>query len=278
MQKLQTTPGSGKLPSLKYLKILVFDAIKWVGCEYFGNEAVPFPKLEQLKLSFMPNWEEWEFKAEDGAVLIRSLLDLSFLACDKLKSLPALGKLPSLKYLKIEACAAFKRVDREFYANGSDNVMGVAFLKLEKLIFKYLRNWKDWELRVRDGETSVPRLCKLTISNCPVLKSLPCHLPDALRKFTIECCDELTWRPLPCHPIPHLKELILSGGQKEVLPGSWPYLPNLKKLDIEEAVSLTSLPKNGWEQLKSLHTLNIVTCHRLRCLPEGLGHLKCSSL
>ncbi|XXG50867.1 hypothetical protein AAC387_Pa02g4773 [Persea americana] len=146
-------PTLGKLPSVKYLKILGFDAIEWVGCAFFGNGAAPFPKLEQLKFSFMPNWEEWEFKAEDGAVIMPSLLDLSFLACDKLKSLPAIGKLPSLNYLKIEACAAFKWVDREFYANGSDNVMGVAFPKLEKLILKYLRHWKNWELRVQDGET-----------------------------------------------------------------------------------------------------------------------------
>ncbi|KAJ8646544.1 hypothetical protein MRB53_008292 [Persea americana] len=241
-------PTLGKLPSVKYLKILGFDAIERVGCAFFGNGAAPFPKLEQLKFSFMPNWEEWEFKVEDGAVIMPSLLDLSFLACDKLKSLPAIGKLPSLNYLKIEACAAFKWVDREFYANGSDNVMGVAFPKLEKLILKYLRHWKDWELRVQDGETSMPHLCKLTISNCPVLKSLPCHLPDALRKFTIECCDELTWRPLPCHPIPHLEEFILRGGQKEVLPGSWPYLPNLKKLDIEEALrfALPYPPPSGY--------------------------------
>lgn len=116
------------------------------------------------------------------------------------------------------------------------------------------------------GEITMPCLCELTIGYWSMLKSLPDHLPNSLKKLMIEHCDEVTWRPSSCH-LPLLEELLLNGGHRKELPSSWTCLPNLKKLDNIESLNLISLPEGGWEQHELLHTLSIINCCQLRSLP-----------
>ncbi|KAG6502237.1 hypothetical protein ZIOFF_042126 [Zingiber officinale] len=93
-------PPLGQLPRLKFLKIEEASAVRKVGPEFLGvcfPQAVAFPRLEFLKFTGMPNWEEWTLYAaseEVGAIQERSLKLFSRLArctftgCPKLRGLP----------------------------------------------------------------------------------------------------------------------------------------------------------------------------------------------
>ncbi|XP_058108845.1 disease resistance protein RGA2-like [Magnolia sinica] len=101
------------------------------------------------------------------------------------KQLPGLGKLPSLKFLTIGGMRKVRKVGGEFNADDNNEGCGggVSFPKLETLVFYYMPNWEEWELRGGDGEV-MPSLLQLEINKCPNLKVLPCNLLPLLQKLT----------------------------------------------------------------------------------------------
>eukprot|EP00268_Persea_americana_P023196 TRINITY_DN22852_c2_g2_i1.p1 TRINITY_DN22852_c2_g2~~TRINITY_DN22852_c2_g2_i1.p1 ORF type:complete len:1175 (-),score=204.71 TRINITY_DN22852_c2_g2_i1:431-3955(-) len=269
-RKLKQLPTLGKLPSLKYLNIEGNDEVERLGCEFIGNGVEAFPKLEKLTLSSFSKLEEWKLQLEDGHTVMPRLLQLTIEHCPKLKLLPPLGKLPCLEFLEIIVNQAMEKVGAELYGSGNSScsVKGVAFPKLEKLLFYSLSNWEVWDFRENDEDNIMPCLLELSIERCPKLKSVPGHVPNTLRKLTIAYCDEVIWRPLPCHPTPRLEELVLKGQIGELPP-----LPNLKVLKIIDTANLSSVHENVWEQLELLHTLCIWDCHQLTTLPAQLGKI-----
>eukprot|EP00268_Persea_americana_P031102 TRINITY_DN3020_c1_g1_i10.p1 TRINITY_DN3020_c1_g1~~TRINITY_DN3020_c1_g1_i10.p1 ORF type:complete len:1098 (+),score=153.82 TRINITY_DN3020_c1_g1_i10:252-3545(+) len=193
----------------------------------------------------------------------QSLIDVRLENCRKLRQLPNLGNLCSLKSLKIVGADEVKVVGVEFYRNGAGR--GRVFPKLERLHFDAMANWEEWKLTDEYGEV-MPFLKELKITKCNKLKALPDHLPCNLRKVTVNC-KEVTW--MPCDELPLLQSLSLGGHVKvELSP-----FPALKTFKIEKA-SYETLPSDGWEQLESLHSIWIVNCTRLEFLPDGMGKLK----
>ncbi|KAJ8644987.1 hypothetical protein MRB53_006735 [Persea americana] len=193
----------------------------------------------------------------------QSLIDVRLENCRKLRQLPNLGNLCSLKSLKIGRANEVKVVGVEFYRNGDGK--GRLFPKLEMLHFDAMANWEEWKLTDEYGEV-MPFLKELKITKCNKLKALPDHLPCNLRKVTVNC-KEVTW--MPCDELPLLQSLSLGGHVKvELSP-----FPALKTFKIEKA-SYETLPSDGWEQLESLHSIWIVNCTRLEFLPDGMGKLK----
>lgn len=120
------------LPPLKSLNIEGNDEVERISCEFTGNGEEAFLKLEKLSFSFIYKLNGWDLRLEDGGTVMPCLFELTIEHCPKLKSLPPLGKLPSLKYLEIIVNQAMEQVGHEFYSNG---IKGVAFPKLEKLLF-----------------------------------------------------------------------------------------------------------------------------------------------
>ncbi|XP_058111684.1 putative disease resistance RPP13-like protein 1 [Magnolia sinica] len=134
----------------------------------------PHANLKELKIcnymgSVLPSW------MEDSP--FSSLVQLNLHSCRKFKQLPALGKLPSLKILKIQGNEGLEVVGHEFY--GGSNT---AFPSLKELSFISLTNWEEWNLGVEDGTTKkvMPSLQELYIQDCPKLEGLLGHPPDSL--------------------------------------------------------------------------------------------------
>ncbi|XP_058078988.1 putative disease resistance protein RGA3 isoform X2 [Magnolia sinica] len=178
-----------------------------------------------------------------------NLVKLILMDCNNCTQLPGLGRLPSLKYLRIVA-GLVKRVGSEFYGNSSGGGMnGVAFPKLDKLEFHNMYELEEWELRLEDGDI-MPSLHSLTIYKCPKLKALPTHLSKSLTSL---CITDMT-----------------------CLPYGWKQLESLETLTIYYCSKLRSLP-DELGQLKSLRSLDIYNCPELRSLPQGfqgLTHLE----
>ncbi|KAL4621619.1 hypothetical protein ACB092_06G242200 [Castanea dentata] len=127
------------------------------------------------------------------------------LACfTQLDCLPPLGKLPSLKSLKITFFMSLKKVGNEFLGiehelKKCDKIK--IFPNLKSLSFHYLNEWEDWigigEMRgggggggggVEEEErciTIMPHLKQLTILYSPKLKSLP----DFLRMAPLQILE-----------------------------------------------------------------------------------------
>ncbi|XXG48303.1 hypothetical protein AAC387_Pa02g2794 [Persea americana] len=194
----------------------------------------------------------------------QSLTEVTLENCRKLRQLPSLGNLCSLKSLKIVGADEVKVVGVEFYRNGAGR--GRVFPKLERLHFEAMANWEQWKLTDEYEDQVMPSLKELIITKCNKLKALPDRLPCNLRAVTVHC-EEVTW--MPCDALPLLEFLSLGGHVKVELSR----FPALKTLKIEKSSNET-LPFAGWELLESLHTILIDNCPRLEFLPDWMGQLE----
>uniref|UniRef100_A0A0E0RBZ1 Uncharacterized protein n=1 Tax=Oryza rufipogon TaxID=4529 RepID=A0A0E0RBZ1_ORYRU len=115
-------PPVGQLPNLKYLKIEGAAAVTIIGPEFAGHRAsnlgrtVAFPKLEELLIRDMPNWEEWFFIDEATKGLMMEILSrlrrLELSGCPKLKALPRqLAQINSLKEIELRWASSLKVVE-----------------------------------------------------------------------------------------------------------------------------------------------------------------------
>ncbi|KAF3642292.1 hypothetical protein FXO38_21172 [Capsicum annuum] len=92
-----------------------------------------------------PNW------LADHSFL-KLLVQLSLSNCKDYDSLPALGQLPSLKFLAIRGMHRITEVMEEFYRSSSSKK---PFNSLEKLEFAEIPEWKHWHVL---GNGEFPRL------------------------------------------------------------------------------------------------------------------------
>ncbi|XP_022764209.1 putative disease resistance RPP13-like protein 1 [Durio zibethinus] len=191
-----------------------------------------------------PNWI--------GDPSFEKLSILNLYDCPNCTLLPPVGRLPSIKSLSIQRMSKIKNVGANFF--GKDLSIN-AFPSLEKLRFKDMPEWEEWDpCEVDENVRSFQHLHELIISNCPKLSgSLPNRL-TSLKKLEINMCDQL--RSLPSC-LPSLKKLeIIWCLQLRSLPNR---LPSLKKLEINLCQQLRSLPCC----LPSLEKLVIEECEQL---------------
>jgi len=221
-------------------------------------------------------------------IILSNLISLQLWLCDKIVRLPLLGKLPSLKKLKLSYMDNLKYLDDD---ESEDGMEVRVFPSLEVLQLYDLSNIEKL-LKVERGEM-FPCLSKLTIFNCPKL-GLPC-LPS-LKYLTVDGCNNELLRSISTFRgvtrlslnygfgitsfpegmfknLTSLQSLDVSDfpNLKE-LPNE-PFNPALTELSIWSCNELESLPEQIWEGLQSLRTLEIRRCEGLRCLPEGILHV-----
>ncbi|WMV55737.1 hypothetical protein MTR67_049122 [Solanum verrucosum] len=197
-------------------------------------------RREALKANF------WEKNHVDKLSL--EWTSLSFLELVKLSidSLPALGQLPSLKFLFIRRMHRITEVTEEFYGSSSS---GKHFNSLEKLEFEDMPEWKQWHVL---GSGEFPILENLSIENCPkLIGKLPENL-CSLTELSISRCPELNLET----PLFNEAELFTSQlkGMKHIVD-----------LYIVGCNSLTSLPFSILPS--TLKTITISRCQKLKLDP-----------
>ncbi|XP_028069923.1 disease resistance protein RGA2-like [Camellia sinensis] len=142
----------------------------------------PNLNLKKLSINFFqgskfPNWML--------GLVLKNLVEISLKDCKRCEHLPPLGKLQSLKILKIECMFSLKYFNHGDYGDGESS-----FPALETLMFNEMPSLEEWAI-VDRGEIC-PCLRKLVISRCPKLTNLPSLL--ALERLTIEGGNEMLFR------------------------------------------------------------------------------------
>ncbi|KAL3750362.1 hypothetical protein ACJRO7_011373 [Eucalyptus globulus] len=199
------------------------------------NFLCPHKNLENLTIFY---YGGLKFPSWLGSPSHDKLVHLHLHGCQKVKTLPSLGLLPSLKELYIEYLNSICTVGSEFH--GSNN----PFPSLLTLEFKGMLIWEDWSHCIDTEEVGVvfPRLDRLVIQDCPKLKALPAFIS-----------------------LPSLNELEFKGCNEGVLQ-SLVSLTSLTALTINDVVELTCLNHGLTSSLIKLEKLEIRECTKLRYL------------
>ncbi|KAK9929986.1 hypothetical protein M0R45_027048 [Rubus argutus] len=142
--------------------------------------------------------------------------------------LPPLGKLPSLKVLKLRGIFRLEEIGGEFF--GVEETSSSSFPSLETLVLDYLRKFEKWELGRAEAEDScnsqmksisiMPRLSSLYIVACHKLKELPDFLLQnaPLQNLLIRSCYSLGSLPDEfISPIPNVS--IIGSGVDPFIKG-----------------------------------------------------------
>ncbi|KAM5574819.1 putative disease resistance protein RGA3 [Rosa sericea] len=141
--------------------------------------------IDGYKVSTWPNWMTTSYLTR---------LTVFHLCHSKSSVLPPLGKLPSLKVVKLKYLDRLKKIGAEFF--GVEEETSSSFPSLETLFLGCLPSLEKWELGGKYSSNSkmksisiVPRLSSLHIVQCPKLKQLPDFLMQnaPMQNLLIDC-------------------------------------------------------------------------------------------
>ncbi|KAM3399155.1 hypothetical protein P3S68_002671 [Capsicum galapagoense] len=224
------------------------------------DELCPHIKMKELQISGyrgtqFPNWLA-------NHSFLKLLVQLSLSNCMDCFSLPALGQLPSLKFLSIRGMLRITEVTEEFYGSPSSKK---PFNSLEKLEFAEMPEWKQWHVL---GIGEFPALQDLSIDDCPKLMG---KLPEnlcSLTKLRISGCPELNLET-PIQLL-SLKSFEVDGSPKagvlfdeaELFTSQLEGMKQIEELRIRNCNSLTSLPTSTLPS--TLKKIRIHCCRKLK--------------
>ncbi|KAH0715612.1 hypothetical protein KY284_008517 [Solanum tuberosum] len=231
------------------------------------DELRPHKNIKEVKITGyrgmkFPNWL--------ADPLFLKLVDLSLSHCKDCDSLPALGQLPSLKFLSISGMDRITELTEEFYGSWSSKK---PFNSLEKLAFGDMPEWKQWHAL---GIGEFPTLEKLSIANCPkLIGKLPENL-CSLKELKISTCPELGLEtPIQ---LSSLKRFEIIGSPKvgvlfddaQLFTSQLEGMKKIEGLFISDCNSLTSLPFSILPS--TLKTIYIYRCQKLK-LEASVGEM-----
>ncbi|GKV29289.1 hypothetical protein SLEP1_g38227 [Rubroshorea leprosula] len=225
-----------KCPKLKFIPSLEgLVSLKTINI-YFCEELERLPSglssctaLEKLEITGCSNL----VSIPEELKQLQPLVELKFWSCPKLKFIPSLEGLVSLKKINIFNCKELERLP--------------------------------------SGLSSCTALEKLVITECSNLVSIPEELKQlqSLVELDFENCPKLKFIPR-LEGLVSLKTVIITGCHElEHLPSGLPSCTALEKLEIWGCSNLVSIPEE-LKQLQSLVELNIKKCQNLRSFPEEI--------
>ncbi|KAL5211917.1 hypothetical protein ABZP36_022764 [Zizania latifolia] len=226
------------------------------------DKLQPHPNSSKLKLEGYPGSRPpcW---LQD--LILINLTYIYLCDCQRMKCLPSLGHLPSLKYLYIVNMKSVECVGSSFY--GSDeNPSGLQSLKvLEIDDMPVCVEWVGLE-----GQNLFPRLDTLVMRNCQELRRLP-SLPVSIQHIEIHHAGP---QAMPTFFVSSdaSSSSMLNLALSKLMISNCPYITNLwhgcslyalEELSIQQCASLSCLPEVSFGSCSSLKTLEIVKCQNL---------------
>ncbi|RXH84768.1 hypothetical protein DVH24_033052 [Malus domestica] len=223
-----------------------------------------------LKVLAIKGYGGIKFPSWLGDESFSNLITLRLKNCGYCFSLPALGRLTSLKRLEIDGLNGVELVGSEFY--------GPAFKTLEFLSFRSMREWQEWCFPGGEEEEGghFPNLCELSLDNCPKLTGkLPLYYFPRLERLILH---EVNIESLACSQecnkfnieLPSLRDLRISDCPNLVcfVGGGVLLAPNLKWITMWRSKNLWSVPEEMHASLPSLQSLSIKGCKEFKSFPE----------
>ncbi|KAL9293801.1 putative TIR domain, P-loop containing nucleoside triphosphate hydrolase [Arabidopsis thaliana] len=221
---------------------------------------------ELLNLSTATNLEELKLRRCSSLVglpssieKLTSLQRLDLQGCSSLVELPSFGNATKLEKLDLGNCSSLVKLPPSINAN---NLQELSLINCSRVV----------ELPAIENAT---KLRVLRLQNCSSLIELPPSIGTAtnLKQLNISGCSSLVKLPSSIGDITDLVELNLSNCSNLVeLPSSIGNLRKLAKLLMSGCSKLEALPTNI--NLKSLDSLNLTDCSRLKLFPEISTHIK----
>ncbi|KAF7850961.1 hypothetical protein BT93_L4818 [Corymbia citriodora subsp. variegata] len=244
----------------------------------------PHQNLADLEISY---YGGLKFPSWLGSPTYVNIVCLRLQGCRRVKALPSLGQLSSLKELYIRDLNAICMVGSEFYGSNSP------FPSLITLEFNGMPLWEDWSHCVDSEEIEVlfPRLEHLMIQDCPkLIGRLPSRLSSVI-KLEINSCSCMDASSFIIS-LPSLDELNFRGCNKGVLKslvnltsccritclnhGFTSSLTKLEKLEMKRCKNLMYLwqDKDVILNLASLKSLVVESCPEFISFIAGEGDLE----
>ncbi|KAH1065464.1 hypothetical protein J1N35_030451 [Gossypium stocksii] len=195
------------------------------------------------------------------SLAFHNLTVLQLINCKTVETLPELGQLTFLKRLNIQGMDNVVKIDNEFSGGVIRPFPSLNELTLQD--FPELRTWEGM------GSTEAfPCLKKLSIMNCPLLKTMPSFGFPCLERLSIMKCPLLKTMPL----FPTLQHLMLQDCDPLLLRSAAD-LRTLLTLVIDSFCELDFIPKVLLENCLLLVSLTVISCPMLPRLPDNLGRV-----
>ncbi|XVF31177.1 hypothetical protein REPUB_Repub16aG0123500 [Reevesia pubescens] len=230
------------------------------------NFLRPHRELKELTIQ---NYGGTKFSTWVVDPSFQNLLSLALINCKNCKSLPSIGKLPLLKDLHIGGMDEVHKVGLEFTGENQTNA---TFASLEKLFFKHMSKWKEWDFHEADDEQVVKFSClkELSIIDCPqLLGMLPKRL-HSLQKLEIRGCTQLV---VSVSNLTMLNDLKIDGCAELVI-GDYADFPSLKRVSLSKITNFCIPTERLMSRLTKVEYLKIDSSKELTHLSlEELGLL-----
>jgi Leucine-rich repeat (LRR) protein len=205
------------LKSRKHIEELMLQWGKETDGSLISNDVLgklrPSPNLKKLSIDLyggtsFPSWL--------GDSSFSNMVSICIDNCAYCVTLPPLGRLPSLKNLRIGRMNSLVIIEGEFYGNeGGSNSSFQPFPLLEDLVIVDMSEWEEWLPFQGNNKSPFPSLKTLKLSNCGKLKGyLPCHLP-CIEKIEIYNCEDLSATPpeSTLHWLSSIKKIVMERSQ-----------------------------------------------------------------
>nr|AHN95336.1 DM2G [Arabidopsis thaliana] len=254
--------------------------------------------------------ERWRKALEDVATIAgehsRNCLQILDLQdCSSLVELPSFGNTTKLKKLDLGNCSSLVKLPPSINAN---NLRKLSLRNCSRIVelpaIENATNLRKLSLINCSRVVELPaienatKLRELKLQNCSSLIELPPSIGTAtnLKQLNISGCSSLVKLPSSIGDMTNLKEFDLSNCSNLVeLPSSIGDMTNLKEFDLSNCSNLVELPSSignlrkltlllmsGCSKLealpininlKSLDTLDLTDCSRLKSFPEISTHI-----
>ncbi|XP_075662657.1 disease resistance protein RGA2-like [Castanea sativa] len=228
-----------------------------------------------------PSWMLRSCDAKDALSLFDNLIEINFSGCTECEEVPTLGHLPCLKFLNIEGMDKVTCIGVKFYTMYiDDSYRNVLFPALRKLKLKNMNCLVEWQdvMEVTAARVVFPCLEKLTIKDCPQLRSAPCHFLS-LNKLKIRGVCGTIFEKVSSK-LTKLTSLDVSSVSELAFLPMHIFCTSLRSLKIEKCGELSQIPE-ALHNLSSLETLEVKGCPKLMSFPSiqaaaSLRHLAIS--
>ncbi|KAJ4784309.1 Disease resistance protein RGA2 [Rhynchospora pubera] len=221
--------------------------------ELVANNLRPPVNLNELEISgysaiTSPNW------MIDQSLY--NLVSITISNCFKLKDLPPLGQISSLKHLNLNGLLAVKQVGYSLYGS---NRASTIFPSLTELEIYNMPEWIEWS--GVSNKLLFPHLEMLYINDCPKLTKIP-TLPSSLKRLSVSRAALGT--------LPGLYQLASDGGGVSSASCTLS-LSSLYVVECPNVTTLVGLPLlHLFKNNHSLENLSIKFCTSLLHMPVKL--------